>query len=69
MKQIEGTSFLVTIAEDLSNEPVLKVWALDKSERKTNQPRCLSSLNVQNGRQKFPVRYYLSPKILDDICY
>lgn len=56
MKQIEGTSLLVTLAEDLPNEPVLKVWALDKIEKKTGAPRCLSTLSVQNGRRPYPVR-------------
>lgn len=55
MKQVEGTSLLVTIAEDLSNEPVLKVWALDKPDKKTGIPRCLSMVSVQNGRRQFPV--------------
>jgi hypothetical protein len=55
MKQIEGTSLLVTIAEDLPSEPVLKVWALDKIEKKTGTPRCLSTLSVQNGRRPYPV--------------
>ena len=57
MKQIEGTALLVTIAEDLSNEPVLKVWALDKAEKKTGGPKCLSTLDIHNGRKQFPVRY------------
>lgn len=56
LKQIEGTSLLVTIAEDLLNEPVLKVWALDKPEKKTGAPTCLSTVSVQNGRRQFPVR-------------
>jgi hypothetical protein len=56
MKQIEGTSLLVTISEDLPSEPILKVWALDKIEKKTGAPSCLSSLAVQNGRRPFPVR-------------
>lgn len=55
MKQIENTSLLVTIAEDLSSEPVLKVWALDKTEKKSGSPRCLSTTAVQNGRRLFPV--------------
>lgn len=55
MKQVEGTSLLVTIAEDLPNEPVLKVWALDEIGKKTGAPRCLSTLSVQNGRRPFPV--------------
>ncbi len=55
MKQIEGTALLVTVAEDLLNEPSLKVWALDKLEKRTESPRCQSSLSVQNGRKQFPV--------------
>lgn len=55
MKQVDGTSLLVTIAEDLSNEPVLKVWALDKTEKKGGGPKCLSTVSVQNGRKQFPV--------------
>ena len=55
MRQIEGTSLLVTIAEDLPNEPLLKVWALDNIEKKTGAPRCLSTVSVQNGRRPFPV--------------
>ncbi|KAI4207674.1 MAG: hypothetical protein LQ348_000522 [Seirophora lacunosa] len=55
MKQINGSSFLVTISEDLSNEPTLKVWALDKPDKKTGGPKCLSSLSVQNGRKQFPI--------------
>lgn len=56
LKQVEGTSLLVTVSEDLSSEPVLKVWALDKLEKKTGEPRCQSSLTVNNGRKQFPVR-------------
>ncbi|KKK24724.1 vacuolar protein [Aspergillus rambellii] len=55
IKQLEKTSLLVTIAEDLLNEPVLKVWALDKPEKKTGAPRCLSTTSVQNARRLFPV--------------
>lgn len=55
MKQVNGTALLVTIGEDSSSEPQLKVWALDKVEKKTNAPKCLSSLGIQNGRKQFPV--------------
>lgn len=55
MKQIDGTSLLVTIAEDLLNEPVLKVWALDKPEKKTGTPQCLSTVSIQNAKRQFPV--------------
>ncbi|KAF8544496.1 hypothetical protein BDD12DRAFT_815447 [Trichophaea hybrida] len=54
LKQVEGTSLLITVSEDLSSEPVLKVWALDKLEKKTGEPRCQSSLTVNNGRKQFP---------------
>jgi len=57
MKQLDGTALLITIAEDLSHEPILKVWALDKTEKKTGAPKCLSTLNIQNGRKPFPVSY------------
>ena len=63
MKQVDGTSLLVTIAEDLSNEPVLKVWALDKIE-KNGAPRCLSSLGIHNGKKQFPV-YCSSNPVLE----
>lgn len=64
MKQVEGTSLLVTIAEDLSEEPVLKVWALDKLEKKTGIPRCQSTLTVHNGRKQFPISAFAA---LDDL--
>ena len=33
----------------------MKVWALDKPEKKTGTPRCLCTVSVQNGRKQFPV--------------
>ena len=54
MRQINDTALLVTVAEDLSNEPVLKVWALD-TEKKDGGPGCLSTVSVQNARRQFPV--------------
>jgi len=56
MRQVEGTSMLVTVAEDLSNEPVLKVWALDRVVKKTGMPTCLSTVTINNGKKQFPVR-------------
>lgn len=41
--------------EDMSSEPVLKVWALDKLVKKTNTPSCLSTVSINNGRKQFPV--------------
>ena len=56
LKKVPGTSLLVTLAENLSSEPVLKVWALDRIEKKTNAPRCLCSVSVANQKKQFPVR-------------
>ncbi|KAL3421512.1 Vacuolar protein sorting-associated protein 11-like protein [Phlyctema vagabunda] len=64
MKQVEGTSLLVTIAEDLSSEPVLKVWALDKPVKKTGIPTCQSELSIHNGRKPFPIIAFAA---LDDL--
>lgn len=56
MRQVEGTSILVTVAEDLSSEPSLKVWALDRLVKKTGMPTCLSTITINNGKKQFPVR-------------
>ncbi|KAI1153532.1 vacuolar protein sorting protein-like protein [Nemania diffusa] len=64
MRQVEGTSLLVTVSEDLSNEPVLKVWALDKPVKKTGLPTCLSTINIYNGRKQFPISAFTA---LDDL--
>ncbi|KAI0437145.1 vacuolar protein sorting protein-like protein [Xylaria telfairii] len=64
MRQVEGTSLLVTVSEDLSNEPVLKVWALDKPVKRTGLPTCLSTINISNGRKQFPISAFTA---LDDL--
>ena len=68
MKQIQGTSLLVTVAEDLSNEPVLKVWALDKLEKKTGIPRCQSTLTIHNGRKQFPISAFAALEDLSQLA-
>lgn len=55
IKQIQGTALLVTITDDVPSEPVLKVWALDIAEKRTGDPRCLSTVSVNNARRRFPV--------------
>ncbi|KAJ5983077.1 hypothetical protein N7481_005176 [Penicillium waksmanii] len=67
MKQINGTSLLVTVAEDLSNEPVLKVWALD-TEPKDGTPRCLSTVLVQNARRQFPISAFAVVEDLSQVA-
>ncbi|PHH67953.1 hypothetical protein CDD82_960 [Ophiocordyceps australis] len=68
MRQVEGTSVLVTVAEDLSAEPVLKAWALDKLAKKTNMPTCLSTLTIHNGRRQFPISAFASLPDLSQIA-
>lgn len=55
IEHLPGTSCIVTLSEDLSSEPELKVWALDKQDKKTGHPRCLTAVHVQNGKKQFPV--------------
>lgn len=64
MKQVASTLLLVTVAEDMSSEPVLKVWALDKLEKKTGIPRCQSTITIQNNRKRFPISAFAA---LDDL--
>ncbi|GJN74028.1 hypothetical protein PLICBS_008112 [Purpureocillium lilacinum] len=68
MRQVEGTSVLVTVAEDLSSEPVLKAWALDKLVKKTNMPTCLSTLTINNGRRQFPISAFAASHDLSQIA-
>src|ERR1700761_1018009 len=55
IRQVPDTSYLITLADDLSHEPELKVWNLDQTEKKSGHPKCLCSLVVQNGRKTDPV--------------
>lgn len=64
LRHIPETPYLVSVCEDLPAEPQLRVWALDKSEKKTGGPKCLCSISVQNGRKPFPVTAFA---VLDDL--
>ncbi|KAJ5712588.1 hypothetical protein N7493_009056 [Penicillium malachiteum] len=67
MKQINGTSLLATVSEDLLNEPVLKVWALD-TEKKDGGPRCLSTVSIQNARRQFPISAFAAVEDLSQVA-
>lgn len=45
-------SLLVTVGEDLPNQPVLKVWDIAKEDKKTGSVKCLTTLTVQNGANR-----------------
>ncbi|CAK7271454.1 Vacuolar protein sorting-associated protein 11 [Sporothrix epigloea] len=68
MRQVEGTSLLVTVSEDLNTEPVLKVWALDKPVKKTGLPTCLSSIQINNGKKQFPISAFTATEDLTQIA-
>lgn len=68
MTQIDGTALLATIGEDLSSEPVLKVWDLAKTEKKTGFPPCLSTTQIQNGRRTFPVSAFVALDNLSQVA-
>lgn len=69
MRQVEGTSVLVTVAEELgAGEPVLKVWALDKPEPKTGIPTCLSTITINNGKKPFPITAFTATEDLSQLA-
>ncbi|KAF4431827.1 hypothetical protein F53441_13881 [Fusarium austroafricanum] len=68
MRQVEGTSLLLTVAEDMSSEPVLKVWALDKLVKKTNTPTCLSTVMINNNKRQFPISAFAATDDLTQIA-
>ncbi|CAH0045563.1 unnamed protein product [Clonostachys solani] len=68
MRQVEGTSLLVSVSEDLINDPVLKVWALDKLVKKTNMPTCLSTVHISNARRRFPISAFTATADLTQIA-
>ncbi|KXX75148.1 Vacuolar protein sorting-associated protein 11 [Madurella mycetomatis] len=73
MRQVEGTSLLVTVAEEPSvgasvNQPVLKVWALDKPVKKTGIPTCLSTVAVNNGKKPFPISAFAATEDLSQVA-
>lgn len=54
----------MTISEDLSSEPLLRVWALDQIVKKTGLPTCLSELRISNRLKQFPISAFAA---LDDL--
>ena len=64
IKQVQDTAYLVTISEDLSSEPQLRVWALDTPDKKTGGPKLLCTIAVQNGRRQFPATTFV---VVDDL--
>ncbi|KAK3304676.1 uncharacterized protein B0T15DRAFT_400127 [Chaetomium strumarium] len=73
MRQVEGTSLLVTVAEEPSsaesnNQPILKVWALDKPVKKTGIPTCVSTVAINNGKKPFPISAFSATEDLSQVA-
>ncbi|KAH6848167.1 hypothetical protein B0I37DRAFT_158371 [Chaetomium sp. MPI-CAGE-AT-0009] len=69
MRQVDGTSLLVTVAEGGGeSQPVLKVWALDKPVKKTGIPTCLSTVVVNNGKKPFPISAFAATEDLTQVA-
>jgi len=71
MRQVEGTSLLVTVAEETGEggtQPILKVWALDKLVKKTGVPTCLSTVVVNNGKKPFPISAFTATDDLTQVA-
>lgn len=68
MKQPKGTSMLVTLCEDAPQEPMLKVWALDKLDKHTSTPALQCTVNIHNGKKQFPVSAFVTVKYLEEVA-
>lgn len=55
LRYLKGTSLLLTIAELLGVGPVIKLWNLEKRDKKTNEPHCHAIVKVTNGDNTFPI--------------
>lgn len=45
----------MSMAECIGTGPIIKLWNLDKRDKKTNDPACHSTVNVTNGDNTFPI--------------
>ncbi|KAK0737264.1 hypothetical protein B0T21DRAFT_438644 [Apiosordaria backusii] len=74
MRQVEGTSLLVTIGEGGAGEdlepgqPVIKVWSLDKVNKKDGAPGLLSTVVVNNGKRPFPISAFTATEDLTQLA-
>ncbi|VBB78255.1 Putative Vacuolar protein sorting-associated protein 11 [Podospora comata] len=74
MRQVEGTSLLVTIGEGGAGEdlepgqPVVRVWSLDKVNKKDGNPGLLSSVVVNNGKRPFPISAFTATDDLTQLA-
>jgi len=55
MKRVENTSTLITIGELSTPDSILKIWQLDKIDKKTKGPHLQATINITPGSEPFPV--------------
>ncbi|KAK9237765.1 hypothetical protein V1525DRAFT_403283 [Lipomyces kononenkoae] len=46
MTQLDGTPYLVTVAENENAEPQVRLWSLDKPDKKATGPKCNASITI-----------------------
>ncbi|KAF3912586.1 hypothetical protein ABW21_db0207984 [Orbilia brochopaga] len=66
-KYLESRKILVTISEDLTSPPEMKVWALKASERKSFSAQLQSTLRI-NTQTVFPMTCFSVAKDLSDVA-
>lgn len=55
LRYLSGTSLLLSIGELIGTGPIIKLWNLDKRDKKTNDPNCHTIVHVSNGDNTFPI--------------
>lgn len=58
LRYLPGTSLLLSIGELTGIGPMIKLWNLDKRDKKTNDPNCHATVHVSNGDNTFPITAY-----------
>ncbi|KAJ8096870.1 hypothetical protein POJ06DRAFT_45500 [Lipomyces tetrasporus] len=46
MEQLDGTPNLITVAETENSEPQVRLWSLDKPDKKATGPKCNASITI-----------------------
>ncbi|KAJ6257977.1 hypothetical protein Dda_7767 [Drechslerella dactyloides] len=66
-RYLESRQILVTVSEDLTNPPEMRVWALKSSERKSLSAQLQSTLRI-NTQTVFPMTCFSVAKDLSDVA-
>lgn len=71
MKQLKQRNMLVTLGEEeaTGSAPVLRVWDLDRTDRRTGSPLLQRSFKVQVGNKPFPVSAFACLESLAQVAF